>query len=95
MWPAAGRELVAVGIERILVTAIKRDGMMQGPDLELLERAAESGLAVIASGGVGDLADLAAIASTGADGAIVGRAIYENRFTVAEAVAAISGIDDL
>ena len=83
-------ELVAVGIERILVTAIKRDGMMQGPDLELLERSVESGLAVIASGGVGDLADLDAIMATGADGAIVGRAIYENRFTVAEAVAAVS-----
>ena len=83
-------ELVAVGIERILVTAIKRDGMMKGPDLELLARSVESGLAVIASGGVGDLADLAAIVATGADGAIVGRAIYENRFTVAEAVVAVS-----
>ncbi len=83
-------ELVAVGVERILVTAIVRDGMMLGPDLELLSRAVESGLAVIASGGVGTLADLDAIAATGAAGAIVGRAIYENRFTVAEAVAAVS-----
>ncbi len=83
-------ELVAVGAERILVTAIARDGMMLGPDLELLRRAVESGLAVIASGGVGTLADLGAIAATGAAGAIVGRAIYENRFTVAEAVAAVS-----
>ena len=83
-------ELVAVGIERVLVTAISRDGMMQGPDLNLLGTAVESGLAVIASGGVGDLADLESIVASGAAGAIVGRAIYENRFTVAEAVAAVS-----
>jgi len=81
-------ELVELGVERILLTAISRDGMMLGPDLKLLGRAIESGLAVIASGGVGTLADLGAIAAAGAAGAIVGRAIYENRFTVAEAVAA-------
>ena len=83
-------ELIAIGIERILLTAIERDGMMRGPDLELLEGAVASGLAVIASGGVGTLADLVAIAGTGADGAIVGRAIYENRFTVAEAISVVS-----
>jgi phosphoribosylformimino-5-aminoimidazole carboxamide ribotide isomerase len=83
-------ELVEVGVERFLVTSIQRDGMMQGPDLELLERAVGSGLAAIASGGVGELGDLVAIAATGAAGAIVGRAIYEKRFTVAEAVAAVS-----
>lgn len=83
-------ELMELGVERILVTAIDRDGMMQGPDLELLGRAVDSGLATIASGGVGTLADLGAVAATGAAGAIVGRAIYENRFTVAEAVAAVS-----
>ncbi len=83
-------ELVDAEVERILVTSIKRDGMMQGPDLELLERSVDSGLAVIASGGVGSLADLEAITATGASGAIVGRAIYEKRFTVAEAVTAVS-----
>lgn len=83
-------ELVAGGVARILVTSIARDGMMHGPDLGLLERAVDSGLAVIASGGVGELGDLVAITNTGAAGAIVGRAIYENRFTVAEAVAVTS-----
>ena len=83
-------ELVRVGVERILVTSIQRDGMMLGPDLELLERAVDSGLAVIASGGVGELGDLVAIAAPGAAGAIVGRAVYEERFTVAEAVAAVA-----
>jgi phosphoribosylformimino-5-aminoimidazole carboxamide ribotide isomerase len=84
------RDLVAVGVERILLTAIARDGMMRGPDLELLEQAVASGLAVIASGGVGSLADLVAIAGMEANGVIVGRAIYENRFTLAEAMAAVS-----
>ena len=83
-------ELVGVGVERILVTSIQRDGMMQGPDLELLESSVGSGLAVIASGGVGDLHDLGEIAAAGAAGVIVGRAIYERRFTVSEAVAAVS-----
>ncbi|NND04681.1 MAG: 1-(5-phosphoribosyl)-5-[(5-phosphoribosylamino)methylideneamino] imidazole-4-carboxamide isomerase [Acidimicrobiia bacterium] len=80
-------DLVGQGIERALVTAIARDGMMSGPDLDLLEFVAAEGLTVIASGGVGSLADLAAIRRRGLAGAIVGRALYEGRFTVEEAIA--------
>jgi phosphoribosylformimino-5-aminoimidazole carboxamide ribotide isomerase len=81
--------LVTAGVTRVLATAIIRDGTMLGPDIDLLATVAASGLRVIASGGVGTLGDLQAIASAGAAGAIVGKAIYEGRFTVAEALAAV------
>ena len=83
-------DLVAGGVERVLATAIVHDGMMTGPDLELLNQVAGAGLAVIASGGVGSLDHLRAIAATSATGAIVGRAIYEGRFGVADAIAALN-----
>ncbi len=81
--------LAAAGVTQILLTAISRDGMMTGPDLGLLERAVATGMRVIASGGVGSLADLENVVSVGAAGAIVGRAIYEGRFTVEAALAAV------
>ncbi|MCQ3805257.1 MAG: 1-(5-phosphoribosyl)-5-[(5-phosphoribosylamino)methylideneamino] imidazole-4-carboxamide isomerase [bacterium] len=77
------------GVGRLLVTGIERDGAMTGPDLELLGRVqALSEMAVIASGGVGDLADLEAVATLGCEAVIVGRALYERRFTLAEALSA-------
>ena len=74
----------------LLVTDIGRDGMMSGPNLALLEEAVERlpHLAVQASGGVAALADLAALGRIGAAGAIVGKALWEQRFTLAEAVRA-------
>lgn len=77
------------GVGRLLVTGIERDGAMTGPDLDLLAEVMElSGMAVIASGGVGDLGDLEAVAGMGCEAVIVGRALYEKRFTLAEAIAA-------
>lgn len=74
------------GVGRVLVTGIERDGAMTGPDLELLRRVQRlSNMAVIASGGVGDLSDLKAVATLGCEAVIVGRALYEKRFTLAEA----------
>lgn len=82
-------ELDAAGVRRALVTGIARDGMLSGPDLDVLAQvaAAAPGLALIGSGGVGTLDDLRTLARSGVEGAIVGRALYERRFTVAEAVA--------
>lgn len=86
-------ELQDVGVVRALVTGISRDGMLSGPDVEVLEAVARAapGLALIASGGVGRLADLELLRSRDVEGAIVGRAIYEGRFTVRQAVAVSSG----
>lgn len=83
------------GVARFLCTEIDVDGTMEGPAIEELRRiAAGTGSQVIASGGVGTLADLEALAVLAAttpnlEGAIVGRALYERKFTVAEALAAL------
>lgn len=72
-----------------VITDISRDGRLEGPDVEgLAAAAAATTTPVIASGGVASLADIAALAATGVAGVITGKAIYERRFTVAEAVAA-------
>lgn len=77
--------------EVFVITDIGRDGMLVGPDLEGLARSAElAGAPVIASGGVRSLADLVALAGIGnLGGVITGKAVYEGRFSVAEAVAAL------
>ena len=82
------RGLREAGVVRLLVTGIERDGAMQGPDLNLLREVGSlSDMAIIASGGVGNLADLEAVATLECEAAIVGRALYESRFTLAQAIA--------
>lgn len=77
-------------VRHLLVTDVGRDGALTGPNLGLLEQIVlrRPDLMVQASGGVAAIADLTAAAAIGCDGAIVGRALYENRFTLAEALAA-------
>jgi phosphoribosylformimino-5-aminoimidazole carboxamide ribotide isomerase len=71
---------LAAGVSRILCTAIERDGTLGGPDTEVLERVCGRGdLAVLAAGGVRSVEDLDAIAGTGCEGAVVGRALLEGR----------------
>jgi phosphoribosylformimino-5-aminoimidazole carboxamide ribotide isomerase len=86
--------LTATGVERFLCTAIEVDGTMEGPAIDQLNEITDSTSSqVIASGGVGKLADLermAAAAGPNLEGAIVGRALYERRFTVAEGIAALT-----
>jgi phosphoribosylformimino-5-aminoimidazole carboxamide ribotide isomerase len=88
-------ELTERGVGRFLCTAIEVDGTMAGPALaELARIAAATEAKVIASGGVGDLSDLEALAReapTNVEGVIVGRALYERRFTVAEGQAVLGG----
>jgi phosphoribosylformimino-5-aminoimidazole carboxamide ribotide isomerase len=82
-------ELGSLGVCEILYTDIGRDGMMQSVNLDgLRELAEKSSLEIIASGGVTNLDDLRAIKELeplGITGVIAGRALYEKRFTVAEA----------
>jgi len=74
-----------------VITDISRDGMLTGPDVLGLSRAvAATSVPVIASGGVSSVDDLVALAAiAGLGGIITGKAIYEGRFTVAEALAAL------
>jgi phosphoribosylformimino-5-aminoimidazole carboxamide ribotide isomerase len=70
------RRCAEAGVSRILCTAIERDGMLGGPDLELLRNVREaSGLPVLAAGGIRSEADLDAVAAIGCEGAVVGRAL--------------------
>lgn len=71
-----------------VVTDISRDGMLAGPDLDgLRAAAADSRLPIVASGGVGGISDIEALLELdNVTGVITGKAIYENRFTVADAV---------
>ncbi|WP_312684958.1 1-(5-phosphoribosyl)-5-[(5-phosphoribosylamino)methylideneamino]imidazole-4-carboxamide isomerase [Brevundimonas nasdae] len=76
--------------KHVLVTDVGRDGALTGPNLELLAeiRRRRPDLVLQASGGVSSLDDLSAVKALGCNGAIVGRALYENRFTLPEAIAA-------
>lgn len=82
-----GQELAARGVRRFIYTAIARDGMLTGPDLEEITAFVGAvAMPVIASGGVASDADLALLAQTGVEGVIVGRALYEGRLDLQAAV---------
>jgi phosphoribosylformimino-5-aminoimidazole carboxamide ribotide isomerase len=86
------RELEGPHVAAFVVTDISRDGVLAGPDVEGYERLLDStDVPIIASGGVGSLDHLHELARLrGLAGVIVGKAIYERKFTVAEALAALS-----
>jgi len=83
--------LASVGVERVIYTDVSRDGMLSGVNVEsTCEIARASGLKVTASGGVSSLADIRRVsqANCGIDSLIVGKALYDGRFTVQEACVA-------
>ncbi|HEY0479414.1 MAG TPA: HisA/HisF-related TIM barrel protein [Kofleriaceae bacterium] len=76
------------GAAAVLYTDVARDGLGGGPNVaQTAGLARAAGLEVIASGGVGSLADLAELARAGVPAVVVGRALYDGKFTVAEAAA--------
>lgn len=84
--PAFARRLAALGLRTVIFTDIQRDGLQTGPAIAAavaLQQA--SGLKVIASGGVGSLHDVCAVRAAGLAGVVIGRALYERAFTLAEA----------
>ncbi len=94
-------EFAGIGVSGVVVTEIGRDGTMEGPDVAGLSALlAATEIPVIASGGVGRVEDVTTLASVRTDtgrtlaGAIVGRALYEQRFSVATALAAIGDTVD-
>lgn len=96
-WTSEGGDLWEVlerldqaGCARYVVTDVNKDGMLSGPNLELLAQvAAATPAPIVASGGVSSLEDIAAIrtlVSAGVEGAIVGKALYNGNFTLPEAL---------
>jgi phosphoribosylformimino-5-aminoimidazole carboxamide ribotide isomerase len=83
------------GAHELVYTNVDRDGMLEGPDLEEVARVATAVQgSFVYSGGIGELADLEVLAALGASsltGVIVGKALYERRFTVVEALAVLDG----
>ena len=98
-WTREGGDLVDVlarldadGCARYVVTDVRRDGTLSGPNLDLLrEVCAATDRPVVASGGIAALDDLRSVAAIpGIEGVIVGKALYSGAFTVAEALAALA-----
>lgn len=101
-WTEEGGDLFEVlarldadGCSRYVVTDVTKDGMMKGPNFDLLRDVAErTDRPVIASGGISTLDDIAAIrelVSIGVEGAILGKALYAGAFTLREALAVADG----
>jgi phosphoribosylformimino-5-aminoimidazole carboxamide ribotide isomerase len=98
-WSAAGpgrdaveaiEHLADVGVATFEVTAIERDGLLGGPDLPLYERLVALGRgSIIASGGISALDHLRTVLAVGCSGAIVGRAMYEGKLQLAEALKSV------
>lgn len=86
------QDLATAGVTTFEATAIERDGTLAGPDLDLLGHLVALGRGqVIASAGVASIADLDAVRAVGCRGAIVGRALYDGRLALADAIAATRG----
>lgn len=81
------RQMHAAGAKYIVYTDIARDGMLSGPNLESTRELIEgSGMSIIASGGVSSPEDVERVRALGCEGAIIGKALYEGRITLGQAL---------
>lgn len=73
------------GISNVICTDVSKDGMLAGPSIELYEEIlTNTNIALIASGGVSSMSDLVKLKAIGCEGAIIGKALYENKITLKE-----------
>jgi phosphoribosylformimino-5-aminoimidazole carboxamide ribotide isomerase len=80
-------QYVNLGVDTFLITSISRDGTLSGPDIDTLNEACQyRDVDIIAAGGIGSLKDLVALCYTGVWGAVVGKALYEGKFTLEQAI---------
>ena len=86
-------KFIEYGIQSFLITSISQDGMLQGPDFGTLYQAATypDAVEIIAAGGIGTLNDLVALKNVGVESVVVGKALYEGRFTLKEAIEKVGG----
>ncbi|HEX4560322.1 MAG TPA: HisA/HisF-related TIM barrel protein, partial [Gemmatimonadales bacterium] len=83
---AFARRLKEQGVRTVIYTDVPRDGALAGADLDAAARIAELGLDTIVSGGIASLDELRRARQLGLSGVVIGRALYEGRFTLAEAL---------
>jgi phosphoribosylformimino-5-aminoimidazole carboxamide ribotide isomerase len=81
------KNLMKLGVKTIIYTDISKDGMLSGPNIEVYKKLIDlEGANIIASGGIGSLQDLKELVKMGAYGVITGKALYEGKFSVEEAL---------
>jgi len=86
------RELEKVGVRRIIYTDIERDGVAIGPNLEMCQYITnQTRLSLIVAGGISDVSDIAELKSIGAEGVIIGRALYTGDVNLSEALEVAQG----
>jgi phosphoribosylformimino-5-aminoimidazole carboxamide ribotide isomerase len=86
------KKFLSMGIYSFLITSITKDGTLSGPDLETLDKANRNpGAKIIAAGGIGQIEDLLNLQRIGVEGAVIGKALYEERFTLKEALEKLGG----
>lgn len=90
-----GKQMHSMGVKTAVFTDVSRDGLLQGPNLDFTRTMAEqTGLSIIASGGVSsveNIKNLREIESQGVSGAIIGKALYDGKITIREALDAAKG----
>ena len=80
-------EMVRMGVKHIVYTDILRDGMLSGPNVEYTKLLTDqTGIEIIASGGMSSMDDLENLHNAGVKGAIIGKALYEKKIDLAEAI---------
>ena len=87
----AAEKFSGMGVKLFLVTSVVRDGTLAGPDFESLAQLCRKKIDVIAAGGIGSLDDLLALKRLGVDAVVVGKALYEKRFSLSEALRTARG----
>ncbi|MDH5364141.1 MAG: 1-(5-phosphoribosyl)-5-[(5-phosphoribosylamino)methylideneamino]imidazole-4-carboxamide isomerase [Dehalococcoidia bacterium] len=91
-----GREMVELGVRRFIYTDIKRDGTLTEPNFDMVARLiAEVDVPIIASGGICKLEHLQRLKELGAEGAIIGRALYTGDIDLQEAIASVRHCEEL
>jgi len=86
------KKFTKLDVKTFLITSITKDGTLSGPDLGTLREACQyPKVEIIAAGGIGSLNDLTALKQVGVEAAVVGKALYENKFTLKEAIKAVEG----
>jgi len=86
------KKFTALGVKTFLITSITKDGTLSGPDIGTLSEVRRfPNVKIIAAGGIGSLNNLTALKRVGVEGVIIGKALYEGRFTLKEALKSVGG----